>query len=408
MKAPPVFFGWKVVAAAFVVAVFAWGIGFYGPAVFLSTLHRDRGWPVSAISAAITAHFLFSAVMVANLADAHRQFGIVAVTRAGAVCTALGLAGWGLATSPWHLFAAALFTGAGWATTSAAAINAMISPWFERRRASALSHAFNGASIGGVVFTPLWVVLIDRLGFTAAVSAVGAAMAAIVWLLAGRYLRSTPEALDLALDGDPLRTAVAPVRQQARRPTSRAALVRDRRFATLSAAFALGLFAQIGLVAHLVARLAPVLGAGGAAGAVSLAAACAMVGRMSLGALLGDADRRVASAANFAIQACGAALLALGDGPLALLAGCILFGLGIGNLISLPPLVAQAEFDRADVGQVVGLVSAVNQAVLAFAPAIFGMLLDTTGDYVAPFLLAMALQLVAGAVVLSGRSRIRR
>jgi hypothetical protein len=43
------FFGWKVVAAAFVVAVFAWGIGFYGPPVFLHALHAGRGWPVSMI-----------------------------------------------------------------------------------------------------------------------------------------------------------------------------------------------------------------------------------------------------------------------------------------------------------------------------------------------------------------------
>jgi hypothetical protein len=29
-----IFFGWQVVAAAFVVAVFSWGINFYGPSVY--------------------------------------------------------------------------------------------------------------------------------------------------------------------------------------------------------------------------------------------------------------------------------------------------------------------------------------------------------------------------------------
>src|SRR5712671_978292 len=60
------FFGWKVAWVAFLVAVFAWGIGFYGPSVFLQTLHATRGWSVSTISAAITVHFLFSALIVAN------------------------------------------------------------------------------------------------------------------------------------------------------------------------------------------------------------------------------------------------------------------------------------------------------------------------------------------------------
>jgi hypothetical protein len=49
-----IFFGWKMVAAAFSVAVFTWGIGFYGPPVFLNTIHYDRGWPIPLISAAIT------------------------------------------------------------------------------------------------------------------------------------------------------------------------------------------------------------------------------------------------------------------------------------------------------------------------------------------------------------------
>jgi hypothetical protein len=45
------YFGWKVVSAAFVLAVFGWGIGFYGPSVFLRTLHEERGWPIALVSA---------------------------------------------------------------------------------------------------------------------------------------------------------------------------------------------------------------------------------------------------------------------------------------------------------------------------------------------------------------------
>ena len=93
MPATSNFFGWKVAWVAFLVAVFAWGIGFYGPSVFLQTLHATRGWPVSTISAAITAHFLFSALIVANLPGIHRRFGIARVTSVGAALTGLGIIG---------------------------------------------------------------------------------------------------------------------------------------------------------------------------------------------------------------------------------------------------------------------------------------------------------------------------
>jgi MFS family permease len=108
---------------------------------------------------------------------------------------------------------------------------------------------------------------------------------------------------------------------------------------------------------------------------------------------------------NFCVQIAGSlALLAAGGAsvPLLLL-GCALFGLGLGNLISLPPLIAQAEFARAEVGRVVALVTAVNQAAFAFAPAILGLLRDLAGGGWAPIAAALAVQVAAAIVVLAAR-----
>ncbi|WP_163202631.1 MFS transporter, partial [Citrobacter koseri] len=70
-----------------------------------------------------------------------------------------------------------------------------------------------------------------------------------------------------------------------------------------------------------------------------------------------------------------------GTGLAPLVLGCVFFGLGVGNLISLPPLIAQKEFARADVGTVVALVTAINQAVFALAPVMFGALRDASDSY---------------------------
>jgi len=152
-----------------------------------------------------------------------------------------------------------------------------------------------------------------------------------------------------------------------------------------------------------VERLALVLGGTGAATAVSAAALCAVPGRLLPGGLLGRADRRLAAAGNFAMQASGVALLALTSGTPALLIGCALFGLGIGNLVLLPPIIVQAEFEPADTPRVVALVTAVNQAVFAFAPLAFGLCHDLTGGYTVPFTAAAVFELAAGMIVLTGR-----
>jgi cyanate permease len=85
------------------------------------------------------------------------------------------------------------------------------------------------------------------------------------------------------------------------------------------------------------------------------------------------------------------------------LLGCVLFGLGLGNLISLPPLIAEREFAPVDLGRVVALAIAVNQAFFSIAPGVFGALHDLAGSYAAPLAMAIALHLAAAALVLMGR-----
>src|SRR5215469_17854946 len=105
------FYGWHVVAAVFVLATFGWGLGFYGPPVYLHAVHESRGWSLNVVSTAVTVHFLFGAIVIANLPRLYRRFGLARVTKAGSLALAIGVAGWALAQEPWQLFVATLFSG---------------------------------------------------------------------------------------------------------------------------------------------------------------------------------------------------------------------------------------------------------------------------------------------------------
>ena len=227
--------------------MFGWGVGFYGPAVYLPALHQARGWSISTISAAITAHYLVSAALITALPEAYRRFGVGRVTLGGAVLAGAGAIAWANAQQPWQLVPALLLSGAGWSAMSGAALNAIVAPWFERDRPKAISIAFNGASVGGIVFVPLWTALIAGVGLVAGrPDAWPVAMVAVVCPLAWRFLRRGP-------------AVAAPAAQRRRRRA--ASLLGQPGFVTISVAFALGLFAQIGLFAHLIARLEPDFGA---------------------------------------------------------------------------------------------------------------------------------------------------
>jgi MFS family permease len=401
------FYGWRVVGAAFVLAVFGWGMGFYGPPVYLHAVREARGWPLFLVSTAVTLHFLIGALVGANLPLLYRRFGLPTVTKAGALAMALGVFGWACVTAPWQLLAAAFLSGAGWAAMSAAAINAIVSPWFVRGRPAALGMAYNGGSIGGVVFSPLWVAAVGWLGFQVAAAAIGLVMAITVWVLAGGIFARTPQQMRLAPDGDAPGTPAADVTSPAARPLPGALLWQDLKFVTLAAGMGLGLFAQIGLIAHLFSLLVPALGAQPAGLAMGLATASAIAGRTLVGWVMpARADRRLVACASYVIQIAGsiAFMMAAGTSVPLLLVGVVLFGAGIGNATSLPPLIAQVEFVRDDVQRAVALIVGIGQGTYAFAPAAFGLIRELT-PHAAPIFFAVAalVQALAICAFLAGR-----
>jgi hypothetical protein len=411
-KRTAVFYGWRVVAAAFLLAAFGWGMGFYGPPVFLRVLGDTRGWPLPLISTAVTTHFLAGAISGASLPALYRRFGAATVTKAAAVSLAVGITGWAMAQAPWQLFVAVLFSGAGWSAMSAAAVNAIVSPWFVRTRPAALAMAYNGGSVGGIVFSPLWVASIGTLGFPIAAAVIGSLMLLTMWTLADLFFSRSPRDMDLSPDGDAPDAAPAQVISSTARPLPGPLLWHDLRFLTLAAGMALGLFAQIGLVAHLYSLLVPALGAQYAGWAMSLMTVMAIAGRTLVGWIMpAGADRRLVASGGYAFQLAGSLVLivAAGENVPLLLLGVVLFGAGFGNATSLPPLVAQVEFVSEDVARVVPLIVAMAQASYAFAPATFGLIRELTGGGAhpgaAPMLFATAalVQGLAIAAFLAGR-----
>ena len=410
------FYGWRVVGGAFVLATFGWGMGFYGPPIFLHAVSSTRGWPLALVSAAVTVHFLIGAVVVANLPALYRRFGLPAVTRAGALALAVGILGWATAASPWQLFAATIFSGAGWVALSAAAVNAIVSPWFVRARPAALAMAYNGASIGGVVFSPLWVAAIGLVGFPAC--------------RRGDRARRDPHHLgsgraavfaDAAADGTDARWRRCGHARRLARLARRDAAAARGAVARPPVPDAVGRHGARAVRADRPDR-ASVLAAGAGARRNGPASRWAprpprrsRAARWSAGWMPAGADRRLVACASYAVQIVGslAFIAAAGTNVPLLLLGVLLFGIGIGNATSLPPLIAQVEFVADDVPRVVSLIVAIAQAAYAFAPAVFGLIREfapaasgASAGAALPFYAAAALvQALAIAVFLAGRRR---
>jgi MFS family permease len=400
------FYGWNVVGATFAMAFFSFGLGFYGLTVYLATLQRLHGWSASAVSAPVTVYYVAGALLTAAIGDVYERLGPRAVVAAGAVAMAAGVAALGVVTQPWQLYPAFLVMSVGWGSMSGAAINIILAPWFERRRGLAVSIAFNGATLGGVCIAPALIPLIGAVGFTLALALAAVMLLVVLVAVAACVMRQGPEELGLGSDGDSRRDVRAEPSQGGKRPRRGDAL-RSWRFWSVSAPFALGLAAQVGVLTHMVALVTPMLGAGGAARAVSATTAAALIGRLATGFVVDRLDGRLVSSATLVIQIIGLALFACAPSAAVVYAGCALFGLGVGNLTTLPGLILAAEWPRERFGALVGLVVGINQFTFAFGPSLVGVLRDRAGTYGLALGTCMLLQAVAAILIIFGPGRSR-
>jgi len=402
MPARPYFYGWNVVGVTLVMALCSWGLGFYGPAVYLAALQRLHGWSAAAVSTPVTVYYLAGAVLVSRFGAAVARFGPRPVVATGTLTMAAAVAALGVVGQPWQLYPVFLLMAVGWAALSGAAVNTLVAPWFVRRRGLAISIAFNGASLGGVIVAPALVALIGLFGFTTAV-VFAAGVMVLLLLPLSTLLHSGPEALGLGPDGD------APSARAATGPadTRRGDALRTPRFWSVCGPFALALTAQVGLITHFVAYLAPHLGDGGAARAVALATIAAIVGRVGTGLVIDRLNPRLATSATLAVQIAGVLCATFVTSAAGLYTGALLFGLGVGNLVTLPSLIVQAEWPRERFATLISLSVAVNQFTFAFGPGLIGVLRDWSGAYTLPFVGCAGLQALAALWVLHGVRRAR-
>src|SRR5947209_5972276 len=180
----------------------------------------------------------------------------------------------------------------------------------------------------------------------------------------------------------------------------RAQAFRDPAFLSVSIAFALVLFAQVGFIVHLISFLDPLIGRERAAVAVALLTAMAVVGRVLFSTVIDRLNQRLASAISFVSQAVALAVIINLQSELALFAACALFGFSVGNLITLPALIVQREFEARSFGVLVSLITAITQVTYAFGPGVVGVFRDASGSYMLPFYGCIALELAAAVLIM--------
>lgn len=382
------YYGWRVVAALFVVGMMVYGGGLYAFTVFIPALTTEFGLNRATTGGLVSIFWLTAPLTVLGSYLAVR-LGSYRVIVAGVVLAALCMMAIGLANSVVVMFALRALMGFA-KILMACGVNVMAAVWFRRRFGLAIALCYAGWHFGGLVLAPLTQFLIDQVGWRHT-SLIMGSLICLVGLppLMAWARKGSPAALGLGLDGDLLQTPEtnAPGRGVSggvNEPYSSTAFPRTT-FWLAVAVTVLGGVAYGGLLAHEVAFISdrpvphPI-----AALSLSLTAGAAIVGAVGVGHLSDRWPYRLTMILELGVMVasvCGFLLFLQTSNAAVLLASALAFGISVGGFDTCVVSHLRRQVETKAFSRVYGLWYFFYLATLFSGPILIGAVYDAFGSY---------------------------
>lgn len=397
----PFFFGWVIVAIAFVtMAVSVTARTAFS--LLMPPLIQEFGWDRGLAAGAFSFGFLVSAVLGPIVGRAVDRHGPRPVVLCGVVLLGSGLLGGTLISSPVGLYLTlGTLVGAGVNCMGYTVQSLYLPNWFARRRGMAIGIAFSGAGVGALVMLPWLQGMIQTEGWRAACWTMGI-MALVVLGPINLFIWRRPADLGLTADGDRSgaggdgrrRLRIVDPVWAAREWTLRRAL-RTRPFWWLCLGYFGALYAWYAIQVHQTTYLTEIgFGRMEAAWALGLVSIVGIPGQIVGGALSDRIGREwVWSLSNLGFALCYALLIVMETAPTHALLYLMILSqglLGYAMTAVMGPIVAEI-YEGPHFGAIFGVITVAMVGGGAVGPLAAGMMHDLTGSYRPAFLLAIAL-----------------
>jgi sugar phosphate permease len=411
----PFFYGWVVVASAFLTMSICYGV-YYTFSVFFVAMLEQFGWSRASTAGVFSLFVMATAVGSVVSGALIDRFGPSRVIPAGALLLAAGLFGTSRLTELWEFYLYfGVLCGLGLAFAGWVPGVIMVTSWFSTKQGLAMGIASAGNGLGIVLFVPLSQYVISTAGWRSAYLLLAGLALFCIAPQAMLLLVHRPEDLGMKPDGaspgsgdaslrrPPAREVMVVDREWASRQWSVADALGTGRFWLLASALTLAVLTHQMLFVHQAAYLVD----GGydrmlAASVVGLIGLASIPSKIMWGIVCDRLGRERSFTLGTVALLAGIALLVLArvaPSPVIVLLYVAIFAIGYA---ATPPILSTATadvFGGRSFGAIYGLV-AIGQGVgSAFGAWVAGYIFDVSGSYALAFVVG-AVSAIAGAACL--------
>lgn len=400
----PIFYGWYIVGIAFLSTTMAAGVQTYTLGAFLRPMTEDLGWSRTDISLGQTFSTVvagFVGFAIGPLIDRRGGRELMVI---GAILGGAGFMAMGLVQETWHyyLVRGGLIT-IGAAGMGSNVVNIAVANWFIRMRGRAVAIGAMGLSLAALVLPILSTWLIGQMGWRWSWVVIGLSIWVLVAPISWAVMRRRPEDHGLEPDGGGRRLGSTSTGISAEdQMWTRQQAARTPALWLLIVAFG---FANMGMTAMLL-HLIPYLGdigfsSGQAAAGFGMIGVAGLISKPLWGLALERFSAKGCALAEFLLMALGIAFILQIKGEATMYAAILVFGLGIGGVVTVQEVVWANFFGRLSLGTVRSVGRPFGIVTSAAGPVFAGAAYDLRSSYELAFLVFIAANIIACLLILA-------
>ncbi len=394
------FYGWWIVAASFLIALYVGGVVFYGFTAFFEPIANEMGWSYTQISLAASLRGLEIGLLspfVGILAD---RWGPRRLIFGGVLITVAGLLLLSATKSLIMFYGAFALLAIGVSACTVTVLLTAMANWFQRKMGIASGIAICGFGFSGLLI-PVIVRLIAAYDWRTAVTILAWGMMIMVLPLS-LFFRHRPEQYGYFPDGQKQGTVAYPDESGTRQVVEVEVSVKQALKSGVFWRLALSRMYHMMAVAAIITHVMPYLSSIGISRSQSSLVATviplmSIFGRLGFGWLGDKFNRRLVATTSFIMLGSGVLCFAYAStmSIWLLVPFLVLMGIGYGGSNALLPLLGRAYFGRTNFGSIYGIMEGIGTIGGIIGPAIAGWAYDNWGSYQIIWFLLAGLAVVA-------------